>query len=321
VQLFPLQEGPLQLGKATLDNDVTFYSLTRGVYKTITQKLQLANDSVTVKVNSLPQDSLQHAFTGVVGKFLIYAKVAKTTDTANDNNTIELKIMGTGNFMNMVCPTIEWPASVTGFEPQGSEMLDKLSFPVMGEKKYIIPFTCTKVGETVIPPITFRYFDGDSQKYVSIKTDSLSITVRPAIPLIDPSKLSPAITNIKYLWIIPAIAAMVGLVFMYYSIKKKKAAIVNVQQSTEENTIDNEGMIDYNEKLSVLLSIEDNKTFYAEAKILASTIKEYPLSELESIALNNIISLCNEAIYAPIEANREHIVTTLQQIISIRHPF
>jgi len=90
VQLFPLQEGPLQLGKATLDNDVTFYSKTGGVYKTITQKLQLANDSVSVKVNSLPQDSSQHAFTSVVGKFLIYAKVAKTTDTANDNNTIEL---------------------------------------------------------------------------------------------------------------------------------------------------------------------------------------------------------------------------------------
>lgn len=316
VQLFPLQEGLLQLGKATLENDVELYQQTTEGYKNISQKIELKNDSVTLQVNPLPSDSEKHMFTGVVGKFFILAKVTKTIDTANDNNSLELKITGSGNFMNMVCPTIVWPANIQGYEPQASEILDKLSFPVLGEKKFIIPFTCKKVGDAVIPPITFTYFDADAKNFISVQSDSIHITVKPEISLIDSTKLSPEITNIKYLWIIPFIASIVGLVFSYYSLRKRKIITKSSVSESKENSSNKENLTNYNEKLAALMLIDDNKVFYSEAKLLASHLKESSLTESNMQVLNSIISLCNEALYAPVNANKDYIITTLQNIIS-----
>ena len=316
VQLFPLQEGPLQLGKATLENDVEFYQQTIDGYKNISQKVELKNDSVTIQINPLPSDTEKHVFTGVIGKFFILAKVTKTMDTANDNNSLELKITGSGNLMNMACPTIEWPGNIQGFEPQSSEMLDKLSFPILGEKKFIIPFTCKKEGEEVIPPITFRYFDADSKKYVSAQTDSIHITVKPAIPLIDTTKLSPEITNIKYLWIIPIIASLVGLVFLYYSLRKRKVTTKSSVSISNESSSGKANLVNYKEKLAALILIEDDKMYYTEAKVLATDLMESYLSEGDKQTLNSIVSLCNEALYAPVTANRDYIITTLQNFIA-----
>ena len=218
--------------------------------------------------------------------------------------------------MNMACPTIEWPGNIQGFEPQSSEMLDKLSFPILGEKKFIIPFTCKKEGEEVIPPITFRYFDADSKKYVSAQTDSIHITVKPAIPLIDTTKLSPEITNIKYLWIIPIIASLVGLVFLYYSLRKRKVTTKSSVSISNESSSGKANLVNYKEKLAALILIEDDKMYYTEAKVLATDLMESYLSEGDKQTLNSIVSLCNEALYAPVTANRDYIITTLQNFIA-----
>lgn len=317
VQLFPLQEGLLQLGKATLDNDIEFFKKGVGGYNRISQKVALVNDSVNIKVNPLPVDSAQQASSVVVGKFFLLAKVAKPIDTANDNNFLELKITGAGNFMNMVCPSIIWPATVVGYEPQSSETLDKLAFPVLGEKKFTIPFTCKKVGEIEIPPITFKYFDGDSEKYVSIHTDSIHVTVKPEIPLINPAKLSTGIVNIRSLWIIPLIASIVGLIFLYYSVRKKNVVLKNNQVVDEGKDPENQ-IIQFQERLTTLYSINDNKTFFSEAKLLATTLKDSALNKDQGIyekPLEVIINLCNQALYTPIQPNRETMIMTLQSII------
>ena len=319
VQLFPLQEGALQLGCATLDNEVEFYRKQTAGYQNITQKVKLTNDPVSVQVVPLPSDSAQHLFTGVVGKFFIIAKVSKTVDTANDNNSLELKITGNGNFMNMVCPTVVWPSTIQGFEPQSSELLDKLSFPVLGQKVFNIPFTCKKVGEAIIPAITFTYFDVETKKYVSSVTDSIHITVKPEIPLIDESKLSPEITNIQYLWIIPVLAGVVGLVFLLFSVKKKKVSSIDSETVVAETSVEGAKKVDYESQLSALVFIQDRKIFYTEAKELALALKETSVNEIEAESLTRLISLCNEALYAPIESNKELIVNTLQEIIQLRN--
>ena len=315
VQLFPLQEGPLLLGAATLDNEVGFYRKQADGYENITQKVKLTNDPVSIQVLPVPTDSSQHVFTGVIGKFFIIAKVNKTVDTANDNNSLELKITGNGNFMNMACPTVVWPATIQSYEPQSSELLDKLSFPVLGQKVYNIPFTCKKVGETVIPPITFTYFDADAKKYVSTITDSIHITVKPEIPLIDETKLSPEITNIEYLWIIPAVAGVVGLLFLLFSVKKKKKAVVRSKIIVEETIYKENNEADFKEALTSLLSIGDEKAFYAKAKELIYQLKETTLYETESETLDKLISLCNEALYTPFVSNKDLIENTLLNII------
>ena len=165
VQLIPLQEGVLTLGKVLVDNEVIFYQEINGSYNAIKKQVHLTNDAVAIKVMPLPPNTTRDSSTGVVGNFFMTGKLNKSIDTANDNNTLELTITGSGSFVNMSCPLVQWPAGIQAYEPKVSEMLDKLAFPVLGEKKFMIPFTCKHQGAFIIPAISFTYFDADAGKY------------------------------------------------------------------------------------------------------------------------------------------------------------
>ena len=65
--------------------------------------------------------------------------------------------------------------------------------------------------------------------------------------------------------------------------------------------------------------MQDRKIFYTEAKELASALKETNVNEIEAESLTRLISFCNEALYAPIESNKELILNTLQEIIQLRN--
>ncbi len=322
VQIFPLQEGALQLGSASLNNDIAFYKKQANGYQNSTQSVKLTNEPTNIQVLPLPPDSLHKSFTGVIGKFFIVARVIKSVDTANDNNSLELKITGNGNFMNIACPTVFWPSTVQAFEPQASELLDKLSFPVLGQKIFNIPFTCKKVGEVIIPPITFIYFDADSKKYVSTETDSIHITVKPEVPVIDESRLSPKITNIYYLWIIPFIAAIAGFILLFSVVRKKKGSVSDRKKNTviEEhklNDIDT-NTNDFKAKFTNLLSTDDGLLFYTKAKVLSFELIHASKDKAEMATLENIIALCNEALYTPIIPDKNLIINTLKVIIHSR---
>ncbi|MFP5040745.1 hypothetical protein [Parasediminibacterium sp. JCM 36343] len=315
VQLFPLQDGLLQLGVATVDNDLLFYEKDGVSYRIITKKIKLVNEPLSVQVNPLPTDTQQHLFTGVVGNFFMNVKVKKPIDSANDNNALELTITGKGNFMNLVCPTINWPLNIQAYESQATEKLDKLSFPVLGEKKFIIPFSCKQTGDAVIPPIQFCYFDAATKKYSTVQTDSIHITVNPAAPIIDTSKLSGDITNTKYIWIVPAIALAAGLGLFYFFAPKKKRNVEEKVLAAKETGIKPLITIDYASHLSALLLIENEKGFFKEGKVLASILLQDGQYETYKTDLTNVIVYCNQALYAPLATDRAVVVTVLRKVI------
>ena len=319
VQLLPLQEGQLILGQVSVDNSITLYSTSNGRLTSIEKQARLVNAPLVVNVKPLTTDSTKNPVAAVVGKFFMLGKVAKPVDTANDNNSLELTITGSGNFMNMSCPTVQWPSGIQAYEPKVSEMLDKSSFPVLGEKKFIIPFTCKHQGQFKIPAITFTYFDADSGRFISSSVDTIQLKVLAEVPILDPEKVSMSITNLQYLWLIPAIAAAVGLIMLFTSLKKKKKSsepeptsyndAVELKQTLVANKLV------YTEKLEALLLNLNSNNFYGDAKELANLLLENTTSSAVESKLCNVIFICNEAMYAYKESSREQIVSSLQTSI------
>ena len=313
VQLVPLQEGILSLGEVSVDNEVILYQGTNGSYNAIKKQVHLANSAVAIQVKPLPPNTTTDSSTGVVGNFFMTGKLNRTIDTANDNNAIELTITGSGNFMNMSCPLVQWPAGIQAYEPKVSEILDKLAFPVLGEKKFIIPFTCKHQGEFIIPAISFTYFDADAGKYATAGIDYIHLKVLPAVPLIDPDKLSIGIADLKYLWIVPGIAAIVGMVMMYYSTRKKK---INTEYKpnaiSEKNNVSEESKALYAERLAALQLTINNSSFYIDAKELAFDIIEDITADDDIKSLEKVLALCNEALYAYKEVDKEQIIIALR---------
>jgi hypothetical protein len=100
----------------------------------------------------------------------------------------------------------------TAYETNNNESVNKFVFPNTGVKEFNVPFTVIQKGNYTIPAIEFVYFDVATKNYITQKTDSLSITVLPALTTaFDESKLQKDITNKKYFWIVPAIALLAGI--------------------------------------------------------------------------------------------------------------
>lgn len=317
VQLLPLQEGVLSLGQVQVDNEVNLYQSINGGYNNLNKQVRLTNNVEAISIKPLPNDTSKNPIGVGIGKFFITGRVSKSVDTANDNNALELTITGSGNFMNIACPLVQWPAGVQAYEPKVSERLDKLSFPVLGEKKFVIPFTCKQVGELVIPIIKFTYFNIDSGRYCTSKLDSIHVKVLPEVPLVDQEKLTKGIDNLKYLWIIPGIAAVVGIVMLFFSTKKKKATnqLKPDEGSETNNQVSKKNTADYLERLTALQLNIDSNSFYSTAKELANNVSEEATTDVIFKNLEEIIALCNEALYAFKEVDRVQIITLLRQQI------
>ena len=318
VQLIPLQEGEITLGTATLDNTISFYKTDEEfAYRrpSVTHNATVSNQLKLIHVSSLPLDKQPANFTNTIGHFIISAKVLKATDTANDNNSLEIRIDGIGNFQNLVCPIINWPSNIEHFDIETTESIDKLSFPVSGKKIFTIPFSYKYEGKTIIPPISFSYFDADKHVYNSIATDSITINVLPAVEKIDTTKISAEVGNGKYIWIVPCIAVVAGIILWLTFFRKKAeivAEIVELQIIVEAPIITKTDA----EKLNELLVIEDDKQFFQEAKILATDLLDQAKEATRQAHLQQIIGNCNQVLYAyNTSISKEYVFEQLEQLI------
>lgn len=301
VQLIPLQEGDITLGAATLDNTISFYKSVEEITQhrpSITHTATISNASTLIHANSLPISKEAINFNNSIGTFIISAKVLKTTDTANDNNSLEIRIDGIGNFQNLICPTVNWPKNVDHFDVESNESLDKFSFPVSGKKVFTVPFICKQTGKLVIPPISFTYFDADKQVYTTTSTDSIHINVLPSVEKIEVAKISTEIGNGKYIWIVPCIAVVAGIV-LWLSFFRKKAVATTVPEATITTieTIPVVAKTDI-ELLNELLLIEDDKQYFQEAKSLADSMLQKLTDSHKQQQLQQVINQCNEVLYA-----------------------
>ena len=266
VQLVPLQEGKIILGTVEVENSVSFFKTALEAYNAtpiLTKNITLGNEPILLKVNGLPIKNKPESFKNIIGNFSISAKVNKLKDTVNDINNLEITIEGKGSFQNLVCPTINWPNNLEHFEIESSEILDRLSFPVSGKKVFTIPFSCKKVGVSIISPIKFSFFDSGVKQYKTIATDNISVTIFPAVEKIDKSKLSEGIDNSKYIWIIPSITVIVGIILWLSFFKKEKEnnEVINSIIKEKNDTITTKN---YAGQLNDLLVLEDGRVGFLD---------------------------------------------------------
>ena len=90
---------------------------------------------------------------------------------------LEVTINGTGNFIQLTAPSINWPEGIDAFEPTVKDNFDKSISPLTGSRIFRFPFVCSVKGLNIIPPIQFNYFDIDSNSYKTISTSLVKLDV------------------------------------------------------------------------------------------------------------------------------------------------
>lgn len=195
VQLYPLQAGRFRIDPMEIQNRVEFsrsavlrkteQQIAEGmmgidreekvkagtaVYETLMQ-----TDAVEVLVNPLPEKSRPADFNGAVGRFSIRADTPNTRLARNEQGWLEISLEGKGNFTQISPPQLQWPAGVEGFEPELADQLDKHQAPLQGKRVFRFPFICAEPGTYIIPAVQFSYFDTDSNRYKTVRTNPLTI--------------------------------------------------------------------------------------------------------------------------------------------------
>ncbi len=188
VALFPTQTGslevtpfeltvPVEIQKQRGRNSIwdDFFGDPFG--RTQTYEFNAKSNVVKVEVQPLPQNQPE-SFKGAVGDYSFDAKLNNTTVKSNEPLTLNIKISGSGNIKLLEMPEVNLPNGFEKYEPKVNEQINR-SGKITGSKTGEFLFVPRVVGKREIPPIEFSFFDPDKKKYVTLKSESFNIDIKP----------------------------------------------------------------------------------------------------------------------------------------------
>ncbi len=197
VQLYPLQDGAIELESASLDNNIQFLKAEAGTAvnnvngflegynfgpdAVVNQKVSLSNKPVNITVKPLPESGKPAGFKGAVGKFKIEAALEKNNFSTDEAGKLTLTISGSGNLQLVTAPDINWPKGIETFEPKVKDELELQMVPVSGKKIFEFPFTVDLAGQYQLPAIDFSYFDPALVCYKIIHIDPITFSVQKGL--------------------------------------------------------------------------------------------------------------------------------------------
>ena len=331
VQLTANEPGRHILAKCIVDDVVSLPDPT-DPSKEIRYRFSVSSKETVINVLPLPANTKPSGFYGVTGSFTMEVAAQKDTLALNETGHLLITISGSGNIDAVNNPDIKWPADIEHFEGSDTQQVNNKDFPINSTKTFDIPFTGKQAGAVKIPPVIFVFFNPSSSKYQAIKSDSIQVffsankTSHAAVQQV----YQEDFTNRKYLWIVPAIAAVVVLGgFISYrrnkkeeeralAIKKEKADFIKAKQTLIKQEEEKKLPYDAAEIIPALASITDAKEFcMAAKKIMTDLIGKNNFQQKQNEAAVAFIKKCDYHIYSPVEENinKEEMIQEMRMIL------
>ena len=138
----------------------------------------LRSPAVKLQVKELPLGA-PASFAGAVGRYSIAQKISATDVAANSAVTLTLKIAGSGNLGFVQAPKLDLPASFELYDVKSSEKVENSRSGSVGYRQFEYPFIARAEGEYHLAPVEFSYFDPETERYSTLTTDPIVLTVRP----------------------------------------------------------------------------------------------------------------------------------------------
>lgn len=190
VQLYPIQAGRFRIDPmeilASVDPATLGYPeqrIAEGVApqdpgkEKLPYQTRISSPELLVTVNPLPAAGQPETFEGATGSFSIKAVLSAPRLARNEEGQLIITLTGKGNFTQIAAPAIAWPKDVEGFDSSVTDKLDKKLSPVSGSRSFRYSFVSNTPGDYTIPSISFVFFDSDSNRYKTLSTQPLQVTV------------------------------------------------------------------------------------------------------------------------------------------------
>lgn len=181
--LYPQKTGKLNIEPLTLNISVEVPGNRRDIfgnrfYETVDKVVAAGNRIINVK--PLPEAGKPAGFTGAVGKNLdLKVSVDKTELRATESLQAEVKVTGQGNLKLFDLPPLTVPASMEQYEPQYTENVVTTLSGMQGSISNTYTLVPQSRGKYPIPPMSFSYFDLNSQSYKTLSSQEIMLDVAP----------------------------------------------------------------------------------------------------------------------------------------------
>ncbi|UCE65055.1 MAG: protein BatD [Candidatus Zixiibacteriota bacterium] len=135
----------------------------------------LTTDRIKLNVKPLPAQGKPGSFAGAVGRYTIRAAVDKDSVGIDEPITMKVILSGSGNIKSL--PAVSFPEmpDFRVYESGKTESINNSGGVVSGSKTFeqaVIPITS---GNFRIPSIEFSFFNPDTRKYQTVRTDPIDI--------------------------------------------------------------------------------------------------------------------------------------------------
>ena len=147
-----------------------------GSYQTVRRRL--TSKPTTIKVRDLPPNA-PASFTGAVGKFNMEAEFDKTELKTNEAVNLKIRVAGSGNLRLIETPKVFFPSSFEVFDPKTTDRITTTSQGATGSRGFEYVAIPRGPGKFDLGNIEFTYFDPVQEKYITLKSKSLSLSVEP----------------------------------------------------------------------------------------------------------------------------------------------
>ncbi len=157
--------------------DFKIRSFTMSLYDDY-RPFPLTSSSAVITIKPLPPDPPAD-FIGAVGRFDIERFVEDHNLKQGDVFKLRIVVSGTGNLQNILEPKPELPQGFIIYgDPEIEENFSYTSQGAEGSISYEYNIQVSKYGELSLPASSISYFDVKEEKYVTVKTDESTLTVK-----------------------------------------------------------------------------------------------------------------------------------------------
>ena len=145
-------------------------------YQTV--KKRLSTKAAKINVQSLPQGAPE-SFGGGVGDFTMRVNLNRDSVKAHEAGALTVEIVGSGNLNLIETPKVELPADFEKYDVKTSNQYANGAKGLSGKKVFEFPFIPRSEGVFEIPPVEYSYYNVASGKYVTLKSEPISLKVLP----------------------------------------------------------------------------------------------------------------------------------------------
>lgn len=192
--LYPQKSGRLEIEPLSLDIDCQVPTNRRNFWGQplmVEDSKRVSAGSKIINVKPLPETGKPEDFSGAVGQFDFKVNPSKTTLKNGESLELTVSVVGKGNLKLFSLPKPVLPSSLEMYDPVHDE---NVSTPLTGmtgkisDKYTIIP---QFKGNYQIKPMKFTYFDLASNRYKTITSQPITITVLDGPSVASTGKTNP----------------------------------------------------------------------------------------------------------------------------------